>query len=139
MTIGRQLRLTLYDAGAVGRSLAGVLAVVLVAAWVSSSAAAVSAGAAAVVAGASALQDSPRSRFPTVVVVSLEMALAVLLGSLTEGSSIAFVIVTALWCAAAGLHWAISANAGLVAAAGAALILTTAPTAHTVLALRIRT
>ncbi|MDF2584004.1 MAG: hypothetical protein K0R33_2647 [Mycobacterium sp.] len=132
MTIGRQLRLTLYDAGAVGRSLAGVLAVMLLAAWMSSPAAAVSAGAAAVVAGASALQDSPRSRFPTVVVVSLEMALAVLLGSLTEGSSIAFVIVTALWCAAAGLHWAISANAGLVAAAGAALILMTAPTAHTV-------
>lgn len=132
MTIGRQLRLTLYDAGAVARSLAGVLAIVLVAAWVSSPAAAVSAGAAAIVAGASALQDSPRSRFLTVVVVSLEMALAVLLGSLTEGNSIAFVIVAALWCVAAGLHWSISANAGLVAAAGAALILTTAPTSHTV-------
>lgn len=132
MTIARQLRLTLYDAGAVVRSLAGVLAVVLLATWVSSPAAAVSAGAAAIVAGASALQDSPRSRVPTVVVISLEMTLAVLLGSLAEGNSIVFVCVVALWCVAAGLHWAISANAGLVAAAGAALILTTVPTAHTI-------
>ncbi|MCF6389206.1 FUSC family protein [Mycobacterium sp. MBM] len=131
MSIGRHLRLTLYDAGALTRSLAAVLAVVLVSAWLSSPAAAVSAGAAAIVAGASALQDSPRNRFPTVVLVSLEMALAVLLGSLTEGHSGAFVAVTALWCIAAGLQWAISANAGLVAAAGAALILTTVPAAHT--------
>lgn len=132
MTNARQLRLTLYDVGAVARSLAGVLVVVLLAAWVDSAAAAVSAGAAAVVAGASALQDSPRGRFPTVVVVSLEMTLAVLLGALTEDNSIAFVAAVALWCVATGLHWAVSANAGLVAAAGAALLLITAPAAHTV-------
>ena len=131
MSIGRHLRLTLYAAGAVARRLAGVVVVIVVSGWMISPAAAVSAGAAAIVAGASALQDSPRNRFPTVVVVSLEMALAVLLGSLTEGSNIAFVVVTALWCVAAGMHWAISANAGLVAAAGAALILITVPTAHT--------
>lgn len=131
MIFGRPLRLTLYDGGAVLRSLAGVLVIVLLASWLSSPGVAVSAGVAAVVAGASALQDSPRSRFPTVVVVSLEMALAVLLGALTEGSTIALVIVVALWCVAAGLHWAISANAGLVAAAGAALILMTAPATHT--------
>ncbi|MGK2868234.1 MAG: FUSC family protein [Mycobacterium sp.] len=132
MTNARQLRLTLYDVGAVARSLAGVLVVVLLAAWVDSAAAAVSAGAAAIVAGASALQDSPRGRFPTVVVVSLEMTLAVLVGALTENNSIAFVAAAALWCMAAGLHWAVSANAGLVAAAGAALMLITAPATHTV-------
>jgi uncharacterized membrane protein YccC len=131
VTGARQLRLTLYDVGAVARSLAGVLAIVLLAASVSSIAVAVSAGAASIVAGASALQDSPRSRFPTVVVVSLEMAVAVLLGALTEGNSFACVAVMALWCVAAGLHWAISANAGLVAAAGAALMLITTPVAHT--------
>lgn len=131
MIFGRPLRLTLYDGGAVLRSLAGVLAIVLLALWLTSPGVAVAAGVAAVVAGASALQDSPRSRFPTVVVVSLEMALAVLLGALTEGNAIALVIVVTLWCGAAGLHWAISANAGLVAAAGAALILMTAPATHT--------
>jgi uncharacterized membrane protein YccC len=131
MTNGRPLRLTLYDVGAVARSLAGVLAIVLLAAWVSTPAAAVSAGAAAIVAGASALQDSPRGRFGTVMVVSLEMTLAVLLGAVTEGNSIAFVVVVGLWCLAAGLHWALSANAGLVAAAGAALIVTVSPSAHT--------
>ncbi|MGB5110397.1 MAG: FUSC family protein [Mycobacterium sp.] len=132
MTSARQLRLTLCDVGAVARSLAGVLAIMLLAASVSSIAVAVSAGAASIVAGASALQDSPRSRFPTVVVISVEMAVAVLLGALTEGNSIAFVAVVALWCVAAGMHWAISANAGLVAAAGAALMLITTPVAHTV-------
>ena len=130
MTLGRQLRLTLYDGGAVLRSLAGVLAVVLLAHLVHSPAAAVSSGAAAIVAGASALQDSPRSRFPTVVIVSLEMALAALLGAVTEANAFAFIVVIGLWCAAAGLHWAISANAGLVAAAGAAVMVTSVPAAH---------
>ncbi|GAA2565827.1 FUSC family protein [Mycolicibacterium diernhoferi] len=132
MTLGRQLRLTLYDGGAVLRSLAGVLGVVLLANAVHSPAAAVSTGAAAIVAGASALQDSPRSRFPTVVIVSLEMALAALLGAVTEANTFAFIVVIALWCVAAGLHWAISANAGLVAAAGAAVMVTSVPAEHDV-------
>ncbi|MGK2903288.1 MAG: FUSC family protein [Mycobacterium sp.] len=137
MTSARQLRLTLCvrltlcDVGTVARSVAGVLAIVLLAASVSSIAVAVSAGAASIVAGASALHDSPRSRFPTVVVISVEMAVAVLLGALTQGNSIAFLAVVALWCVAAGMHWAISANAGLVAAAGAALMLITTPVAQT--------
>ncbi|MGW0160997.1 FUSC family protein [Mycobacterium sp. NPDC003323] len=138
MTSSRRLRLTLYDSNAVLRSLIGVLAIVLPAILLGAPAqvsAAVSAGMAGIVAGASALQDSPRGRFPIVVVVSLELALAVLLGALTGGHDMALLIALTAWCAIAGLHWALSANAGLVAAAGAALVLTAEPPATTAAAL----
>ncbi|MGN7778173.1 FUSC family protein [Mycolicibacterium sp. 22603] len=132
MTTSRGLRLTLYDSAAVIRSLVGVLAITVPAillgfpAQLSAVAGAAMAG---IVAGASALQDSPRGRFPIVVLVSTEMAVAVLLGALTGGSDLALLIALALWCVVAGLHWALSANAGLVAAAGAALLLTAEPPA----------
>lgn len=128
MIPGRRLRLTLYDAGAVIRSLVGVLAITLGALALGEPAWAAAAGIAGIVAGASALQDSPRGRFPIVVVVSVEMAVAVALGALTGGHDIGLLIVVTVWCVAAGLHWSLSANAGLVAAAGAALLVTTAPT-----------
>lgn len=134
MIWGRRLRLTLYDSGAVLRSLAGVLGIVAVAlvlgvpAQVSAAAGAAVAG---IVAGASALQDSPRGRFPIVVVVSVEMALAVLLGALAGGDDVALLIVLTVWCVAAGLHWTLSANAGLVAAASTALLVTTEPPGST--------
>ncbi|WBP92237.1 FUSC family protein [Mycolicibacterium neoaurum] len=132
MTTSRRLRLTLYDSGAVIRSLAGVVAITVPAILLGIPAqlsAVASAAMAGMVAGASALQDSPRGRFPIVVLVSAEMALAVLLGALTGGSDLALLIALALWCVVAGLHWALSANAGLVAAAGAALLLTAEPPA----------
>lgn len=132
MTTSRRLRLTMYDPGAVIRSLVGVLGVALLAIAVGFPAqmsAAASAAMAGAVAGGSALQDSPRGRFPIVVVVSVEMALAVLIGSLTGGNAVALLIALALWCVIAGLHWALSANAGLVAAAGAALLVTAEPPA----------
>ncbi|TQK27358.1 FUSC family protein [Arthrobacter sp. SLBN-53] len=132
MTTSRRLRLTLYDSGAVIRSLAGVMAITVPAILLGFPAqlsAVASAAMAGLVAGASALQDSPRGRFPIVVLVSAEMALAVLLGALTGGSDLALLIALALWCVVAGLHWALSANAGLVAASGAALLLTAEPPA----------
>lgn len=128
---GRTPRLTLYDIGAVCRSLVGVLAVMAVAAAFGLSAAVIT-GAAAVIAGAAALQDSPRGRFPIVVMVAVEMAVAVLLGAISADHDVAVVVVATMWCVLAGLHWALSANAGLVAAAGTALMLITATTSHTV-------
>ena len=58
------------------------------------------------------------------IAVSLEMGAAVLLGSLTSAYSAIFVGVIALWCFAVGMQWALGANAGLVAAAASALLVT---------------
>ena len=58
------------------------------------------------------------------IAVSLEMGIAVLLGSLTSAYSTMFVGVIALWCFAVGMQWALGANAGLVAAAASALLVT---------------
>ncbi|MGB0437685.1 MAG: hypothetical protein ACPGIJ_12040 [Mycobacterium sp.] len=69
------------DLAAVLRSLLGVMVVAAVAFhWgPAGSATAVTAGAA--MAGATALQDSPRGRIPLVVMVSVLMGFAVLLGA----------------------------------------------------------
>ncbi len=118
------LRVSSPDLGAVARSLLGVLLVAAIALrWGPTGAATAAAGAAAI-AGATALQDSPRGRIPLVIAVSLEMGAAVLLGSLTSAYSAIFVGVIALWCFAVGMQWALGANAGLVAAAASALLVT---------------
>lgn len=111
----------------VARSLLGVLVVAAVAAaWVSPGAA-LAAGGSAAIAGAVALQDSPQDRTPLVVAVSLAMGLAVLFGMLAAPITVVFVVVVALWCFAAGMTWALGANAGLVAAAASALLVTATP------------
>jgi uncharacterized membrane protein YccC len=112
------------DVSAVARSLLGVLVVVAVALQWGSPGAAVSAAGSAAIAGATALQDSPRGRIHLVVAVSLQMGLAVLVGSLTSAYSGMFVAVVAVWCFAAGMQWALGANAGLVGAASSALLVT---------------
>lgn len=110
--------------GEVARSLLGVLLAVAAALeWVSPSAA-VAAGGSAAIAGAIALQDSPHGRLPLVVVVSAGLGVAAFLGHLTAPYTVLFVIALLLWCFAAGLAWAVSANAGLVAAAASALLVT---------------
>jgi uncharacterized membrane protein YccC len=121
----KALRLPVPDVGAVARSLLGVLVVAAVAVHWGSAGAATSAAGAAAIAGATALQDSPRGRIPLVVAVSLEMGVAVLLGTLTAAYSAVFVGVVAVWCFAAGMQWALGANAGLAAAAAGALLVTT--------------
>ena len=125
---GLALRPTMPDVGGVLRSLLGVL---LVAAaglhWGGTSAATAAAGAAAI-AGATALQDSPRGRIPLVVSVSAVMGGAVLLASTFSSYGVVFTAVAALWCFAAGMAWALSANAGLITAAGSALLVTLPPT-----------
>jgi uncharacterized membrane protein YccC len=121
---GLALRLSLPDVGAVLRSLLGVL---LAAAaglrWGAAGAATAAAGAAAI-AGATALQDSPRGRLPLVLAVTAQMGLAVLLGTAASAYSVLYVVVVTAWCFGAGLQWAVSANAGLVAAAAGALLVT---------------
>ena len=121
------LRLNTPDAGAVARSLLGVLAVAAVALYWNSPTAAVWAAGAAAIAGAIALQDSPGGRVPLVIVVSLQMGAAVFLGALTASHSAVFIAVVGLWCFAAGMQWALGGNAGLVAAAASALLVIAPP------------
>ena len=116
------LRLNTPDAGAVARSLLGVLAMAAVALYWNSPMAAVWAAGAAAIAGAIALQDSPGGRVPLVIIVSLQMGAAVFLGALSGSNDVAFVVVVALWCFAAGMQWALGGNAGLVAAAASGLL-----------------
>ncbi|HXO54694.1 MAG TPA: FUSC family protein, partial [Mycobacterium sp.] len=123
------LRVTAPDAGAVSRSLLGVLAMVAVALESSSPLAAVWAAGAAAIAGSIAMQDSPAGRVPLVVVVSLQMGAVVLLGALTASHQAVFIAVVAVWCFAAGMRWALGSKQGLVAAATAALLVIAPPVA----------
>lgn len=125
------LRLSTPDAGAVARSLIGVLAVTAVAlAWGSGATAMWTLGG-GIIAGAIALQRSPGGRVPLVVTGSVELAIAVLLAGLTGGHSPVFIAAVALWCFAAGMQWSIGANAGLVASAASALLVLTPPVTPT--------
>ena len=125
-------RFAVPDLGAVGRSLLGVLlAAVAGLHWGSAGAATAAAGAAAI-AGATALQDSPRGPLPLVAAISVEMGVVVLLGVSTSANGVLFVLVATAWGLVAGLQWALSTNAGLIAAAAGALLVTTPPVAPTV-------
>ena len=78
---GLALRLTTSpDAGAVARSLLGVLAMATVALYLGSPAAAMLAAGAGAIAGASALQETPNRRVSLVVAVSLELGVGSLRG-----------------------------------------------------------
>jgi uncharacterized membrane protein YccC len=119
------------DVGGVLRSLLGVLLVAGAGLhWGGTSAATAAAGAAAI-AGATALQDSPRGRIVLVMGVSAVMGAAVLLASTFSSYGIVFTAIVVLWCFAAGMAWAVSANAGIIAAAGSALLVTLPPTEPT--------
>nr|WP_090342001.1 FUSC family protein [Mycolicibacterium malmesburyense] len=110
------------EPGAVTRSLLGVLAIASLALLWGSGAAAVWVAGAGAVAGAVALQDSPGGRIARVLVVAAQMSAAVFLGALLSSYNVLFVLALALWCFGAGLQWAVGNNAGLVAAAGGALL-----------------
>ncbi|OKH72875.1 hypothetical protein EB73_08145, partial [Mycobacterium sp. SWH-M3] len=130
------LRLSTPDAGAVARSLTGVLAVTAIAMFAVSTATAMWTLAAGIIASAIALQRSPGGRVPLVVTGSIELAIVVFLGTVSGSHSIVFVVVVALWCFAAGMQWSLGANAGLVASAASALLViapSTAPTLGDVL------
>ncbi|WNG90774.1 FUSC family protein [Mycobacterium sp. ITM-2016-00318] len=116
------LRMHLPDNGAVARSLLGVLGLTTAALLWGPAGAATSTAAAGAIAGAIALQDNPIGRIPIVLAVSVELGIAVFVGGLTSGFSIAFVIAIALWCFMAGMQWAVGAPAGLLAGASGLLL-----------------
>ncbi|OBF11376.1 FUSC family protein [Mycobacterium sp. ACS4331] len=110
--------------GEVTRSLLGILLSVLVALEIGSAAGAIAAGLSGAIAGAIALQDSPRGRLPLVVSASAAMALAAFVGELAAPHPALYVPTAVLWCLAAGMAWAVSANVGLVAASSSILLVT---------------
>ena len=129
---GQPQRLTMPDLGAAARSLLGVmLAAAAGLHWGSAGAATAAAGAAAI-AGAAALQDTPRGPLPLVGAISFQMGAAVFLGTASSSYGVLFVLVAAAWCFVAGLQWAVSTNAGLIAAAAGALLVTAPPVAPTI-------
>ncbi|WP_141564216.1 FUSC family protein [Mycolicibacterium palauense] len=110
----------------VARSLLGILLAVAVALEFGSGGMAAAAGGSAAICGAVALQDSPRRRLAAVSGAAVVLAGAVLLGVVAGAYAPALIVVVVLWCVAAGMVWAVSSNAGLVAAAGGALLVTCA-------------
>lgn len=131
MTKGPPLRLNLPDLGAAARSLIGVLAAAGAGLhWGSAGAATAAAGAAAI-AGAAALQDSPRGPLRLVVAMSVPLGAAVLVGTSTSPSSVLFVLAATVWAFFAGMQWAVSTSAGLIATAACALLVTAPPVAPT--------
>ncbi|OBK73938.1 fusaric acid resistance protein [Mycobacterium sp. 1164985.4] len=125
------LRPAMPEPGAVCRSLLGVLAVASITLLWNSGATAVWVAGAAAVAGAVALQDSPGGRIARVLIVTAQMSAAVFIGALLSSFDVAFVAALAVWCFGAGLQWAVGNNAGLVAAAGGALLAIAPPLAPT--------
>jgi uncharacterized membrane protein YccC len=128
---GLALRPMMPDVGGAGRSLLGVLLVAGAGMYWGGAPAATAAAGAAAVAGATALPDSPRGRIPLVIGVSAAMGVAVLLASVFSSYDGVFTVVVGVWCFAAGLAWALGANAGLIAAAASALLVTLPPTEPT--------
>ncbi|KUI37024.1 fusaric acid resistance protein [Mycobacterium sp. IS-1496] len=123
------VRLTTPGVGAVVRSLVGVLALTALALYAISPTAAMWTAGAGIIAGAIALQDTPGRRLPIVLIASVEVGAAALLGSSSTGHDAVFVVVVACWCFMAGMQWALGANAGFVAAAAAGLLVITPPEA----------
>jgi uncharacterized membrane protein YccC len=128
----RAVRLATPDIGAVARSLLGMLAVAAVALYWSSAVSAMWAAGASAIAGSVALRDRPGGRLPVVVIASLELAAAVLLGVLSAPYHPVVVAVVAVWCFAAGMQSALGRNAGFVAAAAGALLVIAPPAPPTV-------
>ena len=132
MIKGLALRPGVPDAAAVFRSLLGVIAVGVVAAQWGPPGAATAAAAAGAVTGAVALQESPRARVQLAVGASTVLGFAALIGAAASGYSPVFVLAAALWCLAAAMPWALSANAGLIGAASAAILVVAPPITPTV-------
>jgi uncharacterized membrane protein YccC len=131
MRSGASLRPSWPYVAEVARSLLGVLIAVAAALHWGSPAAAVAVGGASAITGAMALQDSRHARLPLVFGVAVDLALAVLVGWVAAPHGVVFVLTVVLWCAAAGMLWAVGMNAGLVAAAGTVLLVTAPVTAAT--------
>ena len=138
MMTGLALRPSWPYVGEMARSLLGVVLAVAVALHWGSTAASIAAGGSAAIAGAIALQDDGRGRLPLIVAASGTMGAAVFLGAVTAPYAVIFVVAVVLWCFMAGMAWTLGTNAGLVAAAATALLVTspaaTRPFAEVVIA-----
>lgn len=121
------LRLTTPGAGAVVRSLLGVLATTALAMFLISPTAAMWTAGAGTAAAAIALQDVPGRRWPIVVITSAQLAGAVLAGAVAGAHDAAFVGAVAVWCFVAGMQWALGPHAAFVSAAAAALLIVSPP------------
>lgn len=110
------------DGTDVARGVLGVLATVVVALTIGAPRAALSAGGASAIAGAIGLMHGPRGRVPLILGVSFTMGAATLAGSLAALYTVAFVCLVVLWSFGAGMLWAVGPSAGLIAAAGSALL-----------------
>lgn len=127
MIKGLALRPALPDPAAVLRSLLGVVAVAVVAVRWGPPGAPTAAAAAAAITGAVALQDSPRARVQLAIGAAGVFGAAVLTGALVSAYSPVFIVVAAGWCLGAAMPWALGANAGLIGAASAALVVVAPP------------
>ncbi|TRW82433.1 FUSC family protein [Mycolicibacterium sp. 018/SC-01/001] len=131
MITGETVRAAMPEVAPVARSVAvTVVAALCAMRWGPPGSATAVAGAAAI-AGVAALQRDPRGRTLRVLVVSVVLGIAVLVGTSTSAVFGAFVVAAGAWCALAALPWVWSAHAGLVASASGALLLGTASTAPT--------
>lgn len=125
------LRLTTPAAGAVLRSLLGVLATTALAMFLVSPTAAMWTAGAGAAAAAIALQDMPGRRWPIVVITAAQLGAAVLAGAVSGAHDAAFVGAVAVWCFVAGMQWALGPQAAFVSAAAAALLIISPSTAPT--------
>ncbi|CAN5440689.1 FUSC family protein [soil metagenome] len=118
------------DADEAARSLLGVLLAVAVALEFATPVAAIAAGASAAITGAVAVKNDG-SALSTLGIAAL-MGVAASVGTLAAAHSPVFVVVIALWSLGAGMLWAVSGDAGLVAAAATALLVSCSPHAASV-------
>lgn len=121
------LRRAMPDLAAVLRSLLCVAVVAALAVLWGPPGSVTAAVGAAAVACVTALQDRPRGRVTVLLLVSALTTTAVLLGTAASGFSPAFLVVAAAWCFGASMLWSLGANAGLIGAASAALLVAVPP------------
>lgn len=119
-----EVRRSLPYVSEVGAVLLGLLAVVAVVLQFGPPGSAMVAGGSAAIVGAIALKDTPQGRLRLTLGASLATGGAALLGWSTAPHDLAFIAAVAVWAFGAGMAWALGGNAGLVAAAASALMLT---------------
>ncbi|MEV6793232.1 FUSC family protein [Streptomyces sp. NPDC051320] len=112
------------------RVAAGLAVVIGLSLWLSSPASAVSAAFGAFSAGAATFQRSWRPRKVLALATGAGLALSTFLGYLAAAHLVAFLLLLAVWAFFAGMAWAASPTAGIVASTtvGIMLVTVTLPT-----------
>ncbi|MHA0287452.1 FUSC family protein [Mycobacterium sp. C3-094] len=131
MITAETMRAALPEAAPVLRSVVVTVAAALCAIrWGPAGSATAVAGASAIAAVVALTQD-PRGRTLRVLVVSIVMGVAILVGTAASTLFAIFVVAVGAWCALAALAWVWGAQAGLVASASGALLIVAGLTAPT--------